>query len=219
MELAQYFPVWDQLTLEQRETLLGAASRQSVKKGTVLHNGSADCTGLLLVCSGQLRAYIFSEEGREITLYRLFEMDICLFSASCMMHSIQFDITIEAERDTDFWLIPTEVYKRMMETSAPLANYTNEIMASRFSEVMWLMEQIMWKSFDQRLAAFLLEEAGLEGSNQLKLTHEIIGNHLGSAREVVTRMLRYFQNEGMVKLSRGTVEILDPEKLRHLAQA
>ena len=219
MELAQYFPVWDQLTLEQRETLLGVASRQSVKKGTVLHNGSADCTGLLLVCSGQLRAYILSEEGREITLYRLFEMDICLFSASCMMHSIQFDITIEAERDTDFWLIPTEVYKRMMEASAPLANYTNEIMASRFSEVMWLMEQIMWKSFDQRLAAFLLEEAGLEGSNQLKLTHEIIGNHLGSAREVVTRMLRYFQNEGMVKLSRGTVEILDPEKLRHLAQA
>lgn len=218
MELAQYFPVWDQLTLEQQETLLGAASRQSVKKGTVLHNGSADCTGLLLVCSGQLRAYILSEEGREITLYRLFEMDICLFSASCMMHSIQFDITIEAERDTDFWLIPTEVYKRMMETSAPLANYTNEIMASRFSEVMWLMEQIMWKSFDQRLAAFLLDEAGLEGSNQLKLTHEIIGNHLGSAREVVTRMLRYFQNEGMVKLSRGTVEILDPEKLRHLAQ-
>ena len=197
---------------------MGAASRQSVKKGTVLHNGSADCTGLLLVCSGQLRAYILSEEGREITLYRLFEMDICLFSASCMMHSIQFDITIEAERDTDFWLIPTEVYKRMMETSAPLANYTNEIMASRFSEVMWLMEQIMWKSFDQRLAAFLLDEAGLEGSNQLKLTHEIIGNHLGSAREVVTRMLRYFQNEGMVKLSRGTVEILDPEKLSHLAQ-
>lgn len=119
MELAQYFPVWDRLTLEQQETLLGAASRQSVKKGTVLHNGSADCTGLLLVCSGQLRAYILSEEGREITLYRLFEMDICLFSASCMMHSIQFDITIEAERDTDFWLIPTEVYKRMMETSAP----------------------------------------------------------------------------------------------------
>ena len=80
------------------------------------------------------------------------------------------------------------------------------------------MEQIMWKSFDQRLAAFLLEEAGLEGSNQLRMTHEIIGNHLGSAREVVTRMLRYFQNEGMVKLSRGTVEILNPEKLSHLTQ-
>ena len=216
MELAQYFPVWDQLTLEQQETLLGAASRQSVKKGTVLHNGSADCTGLLLVCSGQLRAYILSEEGREITLYRLFEMDICLFSASCMMHSIQFDITIEAERDTDFWLIPTEVYKRMMETSAPLANYTNEIMASRFSEVMWLMEQIMWKSLDKRLASFLLEEAAIEGTDELKITHETIANHLGSHREVITRMLRYFQNEGMVKLSRGMVAILDREKLEAL---
>ena len=211
--------MWDQLTEAQQRTLLESASRRSVKKGTVLHNGGADCTGLLLVCSGQLRAYILSEEGREITLYRLFEMDICLFSASCMLHSIQFDITVEAERDTEFWLIPTEVYKRIMEQSAPLANYTNEIMASRFSEVMWLMEQIMWKSFDQRLAAFLLEEAELEGSNQLKLTHEIIGNHLGSAREVVTRMLRYFQSEGMVKLSRGTVELVDGEQLKRLARS
>lgn len=217
--MEQYFPMWDQLTEAQQRTLLESASRRSVKKGTVLHNGGADCTGLLLVCSGQLRAYILSEEGREITLYRLFEMDICLFSASCMLHSIQFDITVEAERDTEFWLIPTEVYKRIMEQSAPLANYTNEIMASRFSEVMWLMEQIMWKSFDQRLAAFLLEEAELEGSNQLKLTHEIIGNHLGSAREVVTRMLRYFQSEGMVKLSRGTVELVDGEQLKRLARS
>ncbi len=217
--MEQYFPMWDQLTEAQQRTLLESASRRSVKKGTVLHNGGADCTGLLLVCSGQLRAYILSEEGREITLYRLFEMDICLFSASCMLHSIQFDITVEAERDTEFWLIPTEVYKRIMEQSAPLANYTNEIMASRFSEVMWLMEQIMWKSFDQRLAAFLLEEAELEGSNQLKLTHEIIGNHLGSAREVVTRMLRYFQSEGMVKLSRGTVELVNGEQLKRLARS
>lgn len=218
MDIAQYFPVWEQLSREERERISAAASYQHVEKGTVLHNGSADCTGLLLVCSGQLRAYILSEEGREITLYRLFEMDICLFSASCMLHSVQFDITIEAEKDTDFWLIPAEVYQKIMEISAPLANYTNEIMASRFSEVMWLMEQIMWKSFDQRLAAFLLEEESLEGSSRLKLTHEIIGNHLGSAREVVTRMLRYFQSDGMVHLSRGAVEILDREKLKKLAR-
>ena len=218
MDIAQYFPVWEQLSREERERISAAASYQHVEKGMVLHNGSADCTGLLLVCSGQLRAYILSEEGREITLYRLFEMDICLFSASCMLHSVQFDITIEAEKDTDFWLIPAEVYQKIMEISAPLANYTNEIMASRFSEVMWLMEQIMWKSFDQRLAAFLLEEESLEGSSRLKLTHEIIGNHLGSAREVVTRMLRYFQSDGMVHLSRGAVEILDREKLKKLAR-
>lgn len=218
MKIAQYFPMWEQLTKQEQETLSNAASYQTVKKGTVLHNGAADCTGLMLVCSGQLRAYILSEEGREITLYRLFEMDICLFSASCIMHSVQFDVTIEAEKDSSFWLIPTEVYQQTMITSAPLANYTNEIMASRFSDVMWLMEQVMWKSFDQRLAAFLLEEAALEGGEQLKMTHEMIGNHLGSAREVVTRMLRYFQNEGMVRLSRGTVEITDRKKLEYLVR-
>ena len=100
-----------------------------------------------------------------------------------------------------------------MEKSAPLANFTNEIMAARFSEVMWLMEQVMWRSFDKRLAAFLLEEASLEGTDILSITHETIGNHLGSPREVVTRMLRYFQNEGMVKLTRGIVELTDRKKL------
>ena len=89
-------------------------------------------------------------------------------------------------------------------------------MAARFSEVMWLMEQIMWKSFDKRLAAFLLEESALEETPVLKITHEAIANHLGTAREVVTRMLRYFQSEGMVKLARGTVEITDADKLRQM---
>jgi CRP/FNR family transcriptional regulator len=132
-----------------------ASFRRSIPRGTVLHNGSADSMGLLLICSGQLRAYILSEQGREITIYRLFERDICLFSASCMMRNIQFDITIEAEKDTEFWVIPPNVYRSVMEQSAPVANYTNELMSSRFSEVMWLVEQILWKSFDQRLAAFL----------------------------------------------------------------
>ncbi len=141
---------------------------------------------------------------------------MCLFSASCMMRSIQFEVTIEAEKDSRLWIIPPEVYQRLMEESAPVANYTNELMASRFSEVMWLMEQIMWKSLDKRLAAFLLEEAAIEGTDELKITHETIANHLGSHREVITRMLRYFQNEGMVKLSRGMVAIPDREKLEAL---
>lgn len=175
-----------------------------------------DCTGLLLVKYGQLRAYILSDEGREITIYRLFDRDMCLFSASCMMRSIQFEITIETEKDTELWIIPTEIYKSIMDESAPVANYTNELMAARFSDVMWLIEQIMWKSLDKRVASFLLEESSIEESDKLKLTHEAIANHLGTHREVITRMLRYFQSEGMVKLSRGTVTILNKEKLEHL---
>jgi len=216
MDFQSYFPVWGKLTPSQQERIRGSVMERSVSKGTVIHNGSVDCTGLLLVKSGQLRAYILSAEGREITIYRLFDRDLCLFSASCMMRSIQFDVTIEAEKDTDLWLIPPEVYQAVMEESAPVANYTNEVMATRFSDVMWLVEQIMWKSMDRRVAAFLLEEASIEGTDQLKITHETIANHLGSHREVITRMLRYFQSEGMVRLSRGTVEITDARKLEEL---
>ena len=216
MEFQDCFPIWARLSEAQRGRILASLVYRQVKKGAVIHNGDADCTGLLLVKSGQLRAYILSEEGREVTVYRLFDRDICLFSASCMLRSAQFDITIEAEKDTGLWVIPAEVYRGLMEESAPAANYTNEVMAARFSEVMWLVEQVLWKSMDKRVAAFLLEEGAIEGTARLSITHEAIARHLGTHREVVTRMLRYFQGEGMVSLSRGTVELLDEKRLAGL---
>ena len=217
MTFQDAFPIWDRLQPDQQERIGNALIFRSAEKGTTLHSGDTDCTGLLLVKSGQLRAYMLSEEGREITLYRLFDRDLCLFSASCMMRSIQFEVTIQAEKDTELWIIPAEVYKGIMEESAPVSNYTNELMASRFSEVMWLMEQIMWKRLDQRVAAFLLQESAIEGSCELKITHETIANHLGTHREVITRMLRYLQSEGAVRLRRGSVELTDVKKLREIA--
>ena len=219
MEFSADLPIWSRLDPAARELLRSAAVFRSVPGGTVLSRGSADCTGLLLIHSGQLRAYILSEEGREITLYRLFGLDLCLFSASCAMRSIQFDVTIEAEKDSQLWIIPPDVYRAAADASAPLANYINEVMAARFSEVLWLMEQILWKSLDRRLAGFLLQEAALEGSSTLRTTHETIGSHLGSPREVITRMLRYFQSEGLVKLSRGQVELTNQKRLAELAGA
>ncbi len=216
MELKEYLPILEKLSPQEQEKLQQMCMFRTVSQGTVLHDGSNDCMGLLIIKSGQLRAYINSEEGREITLYRLFERDVCLFSASCVMNNIQFDMTITAEKETSFWVIPPYYYKVLVENSAIMANYANQLMATRFTDVMWLMEQIMWKSMDKRLAAFLLEESGLEGSPSLKITHEAIANHLGTAREVVTRMLKYFQTEGMVKLTRGTIELLDEKKLSAL---
>lgn len=216
MNFEALFPIWDKLSAAQKDRILGGLITRQVKRGAILHNGSADCTGLFVIRSGQLRAYILSEQGREITIYRLFDRDICLFSASCIMRSIQFEVTIEAEKDTQLFIIPSEIYQSLLEESAPAANYTNELMASRFSDVMWLMEQILWKSLDKRVAAFLLEESFIEGQPELKITHEAIANHLGSHREVITRMLRYFQSEGMVKLRRGAITITDEAKLRRL---
>lgn len=218
MKVQDWFPIWDELTGEHQERIRNSLIRRRIEAGTVIHNGSDDCAGLLLVESGRLRAYILSDGGREITLYRLFDRDICLFSASCMLRSLQFDVTIQAEKDTELWVIPTEIYQRIMAQSAPLSNYTNELMAARFSEVMWLLEQVMWKSMDRRVAGFLLEEAAIEGGNRLSITHEAIANHLGTHREVVTRMLRYLQGEGLVKLSRGAVELLDEKRLEELSR-
>ena len=218
MSFSNYFPIWSKMTPGHQQRLTDSADFLKVKAGTVVHNGSMDCLGLLLIQSGQLRVYTLSSEGREITLYRLFDHDICLFSASCVMPNIQFEVIIEAEKDCELWVLPSCLFKDLMEESAVVANYANQLISSRFSEVMWLMEQIMWKSFDKRLAAFLLEESTLENSTSLKITHEKIANHMGTAREVVTRMLRYFQSEGMVKLTRGTVEIVNEEKLEKLSE-
>ena len=114
MSFENYFPLWNDLNTAQKKLISDNLITQHVKKGTIIHNGNMDCTGLLLIKSGQLRTYILSDEGREITLYRLFDMDMCLLSASCIMRSIQFEVTIEAEKDTDLWIIPAEIYKGIM---------------------------------------------------------------------------------------------------------
>ena len=216
MEFAEYLPIWDKLTAEQQQMISGVVEYRKVKKGTHIHDSSAECLGLIMIRSGQLRAYILSEDGREITISRLFEYDVSLLSASFVMPDMQFDVMIEAEKDTEFWSIPACLFRNLVDESLAASNYARSLLSANLSELMWLMEQIMWKSIDKRLAAFLLEESRLEGSSVLKITHEKIAGHLGTAREVVTRMLRYFQSEGMVKLTRGTIRIVDTEKLEAL---
>ena len=218
MAFSEYFPIWNKLTAEQQERIAGVVEHRKVVKGTRIHDSSAECLGLVTVKSGQLRSYILSEDGREITIGRLVDYDVSLLSASCVLPDMNFNVMIEAEKDTEFWSIPACLFKNLMDESIPVASFANSLISSNFSELMWLMEQIMWKSFDKRLAEFLLEESRLEGCAELKITHEKIAAHLGTAREVVTRMLRYFQSEGMVKLSRGTITLTDETKLEELSE-
>ena len=217
MEYAGYFPFWDKLTQEQRESVGEVIEFRKVKKGTRIHDSSAECLGLIAVKSGQLRAYILSEDGREITLSRLLDYDLSLLSASCVMPDMQFNVMIEAEKDTEFWSVSACLFKNLVDESLAVATFANSLISGNFSELMWLMEQIMFKSFDKRLAGFLLEERKIEGTTNLHITHERIANHMGTAREVVTRMLRYFQQEGMVKLTRGTIDILAVDRLAKLS--
>lgn len=207
---------WNDLTVDQKALLNKSIIKKHFNAGEAMRSGSDNCSGLFLLESGQVRAYIVSENGKEITLYRLFERDVCIFSASCIMKNINFDIFIETEKETIAYLIPTPVFDKLSKESIAVQAFTNELMASRFSEVMWIMEQALFMTLDKRLAIFLLEQSNIEESDCIEITHEKIANHLGSAREVVTRMLKYFQNEGLVSLNRGAIHLTNRKKLEQL---
>lgn len=219
MQIRDFIPVWDMLQKEQQAQLQESAAERHASQGAMLHYGAGECEGLFCVMTGQLRAFVLSEEGKEITIYRLLPGNMCLFSASCMFSGLRLDISIEAEKETDLLVIPAAAYRRIMEQSPALANYTNQLMAERFSDVMWLMEQILWKSMDRRLAAFLLEEGRIDRTDTITITHERIASHLGTAREVVTRMLKYLQSEGLITLARGEIRIADRRRLAQLAES
>jgi Cyclic nucleotide-binding domain./Bacterial regulatory proteins, crp family. len=209
---------WKDLTEQQKALLNRSIVKKHFNKGEALRSGSDNCSGLFLLEKGQVRAYIVSENGREITLYRLFEGDVCIFTASCIMKNINFDIFIETEKETDAYLIPASVFDKLTRESLAVQAFENELMAMRFSEVMWILEQTLFMTLDKRLAIFLLEQANIDGTDTIEITHEKIANHLGTAREVVTRMLKYFQTEGMVSLDRGTVRLTDRKKLKRLTE-
>lgn len=210
--LFEYFPILGKVSDEYKKRILEQSVLKKVDKGELVFSSSA-CLGLLIIKDGQLRAYIDSGEGRQITLYRLLKYDICFLTAPCVIKDIQFEIFLEAEKDSEFFVLPPSLYKEILSSSLELSNYTNSIMASRFSDIMWLLNQILFNSLDKRLSSFLIEESNLEGGTRLDLTHEKIASHIGSAREVVSRMLKYFQQEGILEVRRGSVEILDMKRL------
>ena len=218
-ELEEMLPFWNKLQNEQKVMLSQRAIDKNYLTGTILHAGKEDCVGLFLICSGRIRAYIVTEDGKEITLFRLVEKELCIFSASCMLRNISFDIWISAETDVEAILIPSSVYSQLSEKSIAVANFTNEIMSARMSDVMWVLEQMLFTSFNKRLAKFLIMQSDFDKTDTLKITHEQIANHLGSAREVVTRMLKYFSEEDLILLKRGSVKIIDKQGLIILTQS
>ena len=214
---SRQFPVWNKLTQAQQEELCQNTSEKHFSGGELLYSGG-DCAGVLLIRSGQLRVYIMSEDGRDITLYRPSAGSICILSASCVLDAITFEVFIDAEEETDVLQIHPETFRRIAEENIYMKNFAYEQTAARFSDVMWAMQQILFMRVDKRLAVFLYDEAEKCGCNRIRLTHEQIARFIGSAREVITRMLKYFAQEGIVELCRGEIKILDSEKLKKLSE-
>lgn len=214
--LEECLPFWNKLSPSEKESIIQNTLTVKYKKGQNVHSADNDCVGVLIVKSGELRAYILSEEGKEITLYRLAKGNICVFSASCVIKTITFDVVVDCTEDAEAYLLNISVFQRLCESNVYVENFSLKLMTERFSDVMWTMEQILFMSFEKRLAVFMLDEVAKSGSMEIMLTHEQIAKYIGSAREVVSRMLKNFEKEGIVKLSRGSVKVLDRSRLRKI---
>ena len=209
-------PFWGKISAAEREELCRSAAMAAYPRGASVHDGSG-CSGVFLVRTGCLRLHILSEEGKDITLYRLYPGDLCMLSASCVLQAITFDVLVDAEEDSECCVIGGPAFAALSERNPAVKIFALETAVRRFSDVMWVMQQILFLRMDQRLAIFLLDEAARTGSDALALTHEQIARYMGSAREVVSRMLKYFATEGMVEVSRGGIRLLDKKRLRLLA--
>ena len=214
--LTHSLPFWDKLTDLQKELLISSANTSHYKKGNPVHCGDSDCIGILIIKSGTVRTYILSDEGREVTLFRLDDGDVCILSASCILKTITFDVYVDAETDCDIIQISSSVFAKLSTENIHAELFSYKLATERFSDVMWAMQQILFMSFDKRLASFLIDEIAKNGSSTINMTHEQIAKYMGSAREVVSRMLKYFAREGIVSLSRGGIKVLGKDKLRSL---
>lgn len=210
------FPFWPELDQGQRQTLIDGSFLSAISKGTVTHHAQQGCKGLQLVLEGQLRVYIVSEEGREVTLYRVRAGEVCVMSSSCLMDAIVFEVLIEAMADTQVLTIPSPILAPVLQRCPKAELFLYKTASTRFADVMWTMQQILFMGMDRRAAIFLWDEYTRQGA-VLSLTHEEMARYIGSAREVVTKVLKYFAQEGIVALRRGKITILDKEKLRRLA--
>lgn len=214
--LPKMLEFWDKLTDDHKSLLTDFLEEVHYAKGERIHGGGVDCVGVLLIKKGNIRVYILSDEGKEVTLYRLGDNDICILSASCVINQITFDVHIDAEADCEVLKVSPIIFDKLCKENVYVESFTNRIIIDHFSESMWAMQQILFMSFDKRLAIFLYDESTRIKDNKIKLTHEQIAKYIGSAREVVTRMLNYFAVEEIVNLSRGVVEITDKKKLQEL---
>lgn len=213
----EIFPFWDVCSEKDKDDICQNSRALSYPRGTQIHNGE-DCSGVILVRTGCLRVYMMSEQGKDITLYRLYPGDLCMLSASCVLQAITFDVFVDAEEDSECYVISGSAFSMVSERNAQIKIFALQTALSRFSDVMWVMQQILFMSMDKRLAIFLLDETARTGGDTVFLTHEQIAKYMGSAREVVSRMLKYFSSEGLVSLSRKGVKIIDKQRLRALTR-
>lgn len=214
--LKQTLPFWQHLNQNEKNILINNASIIEYQSGQLIHHGKNDCVGILIIVSGKLRTYMISNEGKEITLFYLQPHNVCVLSAACILDSIDFEVLVEAKTTCQIIQISSAAFLQLSKQNIYVELFSYKLATERFSDVMWAMQQLLFMSFDQRLAAYLIEASDRTNSLDIKITHEQIAQDLNSAREVVSRMLKHFAKEGYVHLSRGRIHLINKQALASL---
>ena len=209
-------PYWNDLEKDEKEAVTRSTVIREYKKGAYIYGMQDACLGMVYVQKGSIRVFLMSEEGREVTLFHIGEGDSCILSASCVMGEISLEVQLVAEMDTEILAVPAGTYKKLMESNLRLRCFTYELSTKRLSSVVWVMQQILFAHFDERMARFLLTEYEKTGSTKISMTQEEIAREVNSAREVVARMLRQFAEDGWIEVGRGTITLKDIQSLKQI---
>lgn len=215
--LEKSFPFWDKLSDLEKKALMDNISDIRYEKGTCLSGSDDSCAGVFLIRSGTLRVYMLSEDGKDLTLFRLNPGERCILSASCVLKLIRFEVLIEAETECRILVVNANFFSDLAARNIWVENFSYKVAAERFSDVMEAIQRIFFLSVDKRLANFLLEEMERKGCDVVAVTHEQIARYIGSAREVVSRTLKSFYVMGAVEISRKGIKIVDKKLLRSMS--
>lgn len=215
-EYLNRLPYWDKLTETQKDFIARNTVVVSYRKGEYLKDGNTSCLGMVHVLSGSIRILMLSKEGREVTLFRLAPGDSCVFSASCVLSQISFETQMVATENTSILLVNSGAYARLMEENMDVKCFSYELAIERASGVIWVLQQIIFAKFDERLADFLIKTCEKAGKSEITMTKEAIAQEVNTAREVVSRMLKQFESDGLISMNQKTITVIDMEGLKKI---
>ena len=217
-EVVRQIPFWNNLVDDEKKQLLSGVVLRIYKKDSYIYGMTDACLGMIYVQKGSIRVYITNEEGREITLFHIGSGECCIMSASCVITGISLDVQLYAEEETAFLVIHCGMVVKLMGSNIYVRCFAYELATKRFSDVVWVMQEILFVRFDVRMARFLLSVYEKTGENTIQMTQEAIAKEVNSAREVVARMLKQFASDELIELNRGTILIKDFEGLKKIIE-
>jgi len=216
-ELLKELPYWENLTDSEKKLAEGAAYVRHYEPGEQLYGPDVECVGMIHILKGETRAYLLSDEGREVTLFHVVEGDNCIISASCVLAQINFESHMEASVPSDILIIPVNLFGEFCEKNVYVRCFAYELATTRFSTVVAAMEQTIFSRLDRRLASFLVQAYEKTGDPEIRMTQEQIAWQINSVRETVGRMLKRFAGEKMLTISRSSILLTDIRKLEKIA--